>query len=309
MRILEDLFLVVLPVRLVRDDWNAFGDVRTQATTMVRVVMRVDHVFDRLARRQPLRCLHRGRGHGVADGRFDHDHVILELDENAAFAVWYQLPDAVRDTHGDWCRAGCRWGRWRRGDGAPHDVDRFRAVGPHLRDADIEYWKTTFAHDDVHRHEDAAEIAILGVGAVDRSVARKDVVDERFDALDYVLVVERGGNRKFAERGEGHRTLAAHHRRLRAGEIRGRALQKSVRGQPQGAGAGLLPAVERLVLNHIAGDRPDAALESRRVIATGSPAARRLRIVDAYQLLSHRGHGVVDRERVFRHREAWPRTT
>src|SRR6185436_2938400 len=97
MRILEDLVLVVLPVRLVRDDRHAFGDIRTQAASMVRMMMRVDHVLDRLAGRQPLRRLYRRRGYGVADRPFDHHDVILELDENAAFPVWYQLPDAVRD--------------------------------------------------------------------------------------------------------------------------------------------------------------------------------------------------------------------
>ena len=57
-RVLEDLLLVVLLVRFVRDDRNAFRRVRAYAARVVRVMMRVDDVLDRLARRQPLRRRH-----------------------------------------------------------------------------------------------------------------------------------------------------------------------------------------------------------------------------------------------------------
>src|SRR4029079_14014823 len=54
----EDLRLVVLPVRLVRDDGNTFSDVRTQAATMICMMMRVDHVLDWVAGLEPSRRLY-----------------------------------------------------------------------------------------------------------------------------------------------------------------------------------------------------------------------------------------------------------
>ena len=45
-----------------------------------------------------------------------------------------------------------------------------------------------------------------------------------------------------------------------------------------------------VVLDDVAGDRPDAALKRRRVVSAGAAAPRRLQVVDAHELLPHRGH-------------------
>ena len=54
MRILEDFLLVVPFVRFVRDDRNTFGHVCANATGMIRVVVCIDDVFDRLVGEHPL---------------------------------------------------------------------------------------------------------------------------------------------------------------------------------------------------------------------------------------------------------------
>src|ERR1041384_7864843 len=121
------------------------------------------------------------------------------------FGVSCQMPSASRSGTGAGAAAG---GAACGAEMARHDVYGVRRVDPRLCDGDIEHREPRLAHHDVHRHADAVDIAVVGVGAVDRRVAGEDVVDDGFDALDEMLVVERAGDGKLPERGERHRWVA-----------------------------------------------------------------------------------------------------
>src|SRR5215813_7631976 len=98
------------------------------APGMVGVMMRVDHVFDRLVGRKSLRCGYRRHRHTVSPRRLDHDNVVLEFDENASLAIRVELPDAVGKLDGLSGRSGGWRCRRRRGGRACNRVNRLLAV-------------------------------------------------------------------------------------------------------------------------------------------------------------------------------------
>ena len=80
-----------------------------------------------------------------------------------------------------------------------------------------------------------------------------------------------------------------------------------MRRQPDVESPNLCAAIRVLVLDDVAGDRPDTALASGRVVAARSAAAGRIFVIDPNDLLAHDGHCVVHQRDVFGDFEARPR--
>src|ERR1700680_665676 len=80
-----------------------------------------------------------------------------------------------------------------------------------------------------------------------------------------------------------------------------------MRSQPNVESSNLCTPVGMLVLDDIARNRTDAALPGSRIEPTGAAASRRKFIVDANDLLTHRGDAVVRQRGVLRDFVSWPR--
>ena len=86
MRQTRELFVILL-VLLVGDDGHTFGHEPPQPARMVKVVVRVDHIFDRLIGNQLL-CLGDDRGGaGLTVASFDQNNVILEVHGDAGVSA------------------------------------------------------------------------------------------------------------------------------------------------------------------------------------------------------------------------------
>jgi hypothetical protein len=70
-------------VRLVRDEGCAVGDEGVQAAGVVKVVMRVDHEFDRLVGHRLLHFGNQRGGVGVVLRSVDHYQMVPHLDQYA----------------------------------------------------------------------------------------------------------------------------------------------------------------------------------------------------------------------------------
>src|SRR5438128_7196943 len=80
-----------------------------------------------------------------------------------------------------------------------------------------------------------------------------------------------------------------------------------MRGQPNVESSNLCTPICILVLDDVARNRPDAALPRSRIEPTRAAASRRKFIVDANDLLTHRGDTVVHQRGVLRDSVSWPR--
>src|SRR5262249_21139495 len=70
-------------------------------------------------------------------------------------------------------------------------IDCNGGVGPHVADGDVEGWVAVLVHHDVARELDAAEVAVIRVGNLDRIIA-DDVVGRQVNHFfDQVLGIER----------------------------------------------------------------------------------------------------------------------
>src|SRR5215813_1537914 len=142
---------------------------------MIRMVMSVDHVLDRLIGEHSLRFGDRCHRSLVPGRGFDDHHVILELDQKALRGPKIQKPEAI----GDFlcldlnCSAGARYGR---GTGAAAlgittNLEGCRAVRLDIRDHDVKNGIPALLLDDMHWEFHAAEIFVPGINALEESVA------------------------------------------------------------------------------------------------------------------------------------------
>ena len=275
---------------------------------MIGVMVGVDHVPDRLVRRQHL---------GVGEGRhrlcvvsrpFDHDEVVVELDEDAPFLTRRHEPDTIGDT----LRRGARLGL----DGCGPcwsstslrirgHLERRGAVRPDVGQGQLQYWKSSLLHDEVHRILHATKVAIVRIDPLHERVARETDIDPRLDPLHEISIAERAAHGVLAG-GKGNHALAANGRDGGRCDVGRGAFEEAVRRQPDVERSRLGAPVSGLVLDDVAWDRADATLSRRRIETTGASPARRPLVVDPNKLLPHGWHGIVHRHRVFRHREPRP---
>ena len=178
-RIPENLLLVVPLVRFVRDDRNAFGHVRPHPPGMIRMVVRVDHVLDRLVRKHPLRVGDRRQRLFVAGRRLDDHDVVVELDEECS---------ASRRKSGTRRRSPIFSGSDRPAAGRLPPPPRHPGRLPWRIAADLlmpldcsaatsatvrsRIGIAALTQHDVHRKLHAAEISVLGVDSVERACRR-----------------------------------------------------------------------------------------------------------------------------------------
>lgn len=186
-------------------------------------------------------------------------------------------------------------------------LQRRRAVRLYIVQRQLQRGKPVLPHHDVRRVLHAAEIPVLRINPFEQRVAGEPDVDPRLDALHEILVAERPRHGVLTGH-KGDDILSANHRRRCGGGIGGRPLQEAVRRQPDPERAHLGAAIRRLVLDDVARNGPDAALPRRGAEAAGAAASRRNLIIDAHELLPHRGRGIVHRHHVLRDREPrpWP---
>ena len=92
------------------NDCCAFGYRRANPTGMVKVMVRVDHVFDRLVRSEFLRLGEHSRRAQFMLWGFDQYQMIRKLNQDAVVALSREVPESIADSfniyHG-------RRGRWR----------------------------------------------------------------------------------------------------------------------------------------------------------------------------------------------------
>src|ERR1700681_4024600 len=80
-----------------------------------------------------------------------------------------------------------------------------------------------------------------------------------------------------------------------------------MRSQPNVESSNLCTPIDILVLDDVARNRTDAALPGGRIEPTRAASSRRKFIVDANDLLTHRGDAVVHQPGVLRDFVSWPR--
>src|SRR6266446_7894019 len=80
-------FLVIRLVDLMRDDRSAFRHERPESARMIEVLMRVDHILDRLVRNQPLGFRDNRAGTLFTLWSLNYDDVILEVHRDARIAT------------------------------------------------------------------------------------------------------------------------------------------------------------------------------------------------------------------------------
>ena len=74
---------------------RAVGSKRGEPAGMVKVLMRVDDIFDRLVRDELFRLLDHRDGPCVVLWTFDHDQVIAHFDQHAVMRAAGEIPDPV----------------------------------------------------------------------------------------------------------------------------------------------------------------------------------------------------------------------
>ena len=203
-RRLQHDVLVKLPVHLVRDDRRSFGDERPQSGGMIRVVMRVDVIRDRLAGHQAMRLRDVRQRAPLGHGRLDDDEEVLELDElTVGIGRAAEIPDAV--------------GHLRR-----LDARRLRAAGRRLQvhrgvrfdrcDVQLQHRIDPLLLDDARGELHAVEVAVVAEGGLNRHVAERRLRRPGFDLLNQVLRVDVAVDLVLVlhrERDHGHRLAAA----------------------------------------------------------------------------------------------------
>src|SRR5437773_7381909 len=236
MRILEDVLLVVAFVRFVRDDRNTFGHVCANATGMIRVVVCIDEVFDRLVGEHPLYFADRCQGLVVTPRSFDNDEVIFELDCDTPLRAIIQNPG----TAADFLRldADSR-GRLRAASsgataalGVAAEFQCGGTVRLHAVNCDIEDWIAALTLHDVHGKFHATKVFVAGINAFNQRISRKTAVDSRLDCLDETLFVDRSRYSVLPKCRERYKLVLSAHARYLRPAIRRCAVQEAMRCQP-----------------------------------------------------------------------------
>ena len=298
--------LVERLVHLVRQDRKPFGHHRAQAARMIRVLVRVDDVADRLRRHEPLHLRQHRLGALLVADRFDDHDEVAELHQEVVRNRALERPEARGDLLGRGARRP--GGRRRRRTFGRRHRQRRGAVWLHAREGQFQDRKAALPLDDAHRILHAGDVAVIRVLRFQDHVAVERVGHGGLDPLDQVLVVDGAADREPVEGTEGHDALAALRAGTHGGVVRRRALQEPVRRQPDLEGAVLGPAVaHRVGRLRAERDRPDAALLGLRHVWSRASAPRRVLVVNAHRLLAHHRHAVVDQRVVFRDRETRPR--
>ena len=194
---------------------------------MVKVLMRVDDVFDRLVRDELFRLLDHRDGPCVVLRTFDHDQVIAHFDQHAVMRAAGQIPDPVGHLVGLHLDGGLR--------DAVGRLDVGRNIGLGFGDGQIEGRLAAPFLADPGRELHPAEILVVRVDGFGQRVAEHRIGAPQFDFIDEVLVVDRGPG--LEQVGDGERNdrglFAVIALCLDSGIVLGRRLEDAVRRDPQ----------------------------------------------------------------------------
>ena len=175
----------------MRNDRRAFSHVGSKSARMVEVMMRVDHISDRLVRDQLLHLSNDRKRTLFVQGPFDDYDVIRELDGYAvmgsALEVEHAIADFLRLNGYRWYGAGRRCRSLLR-------LNRYCCVGFYIRDGKNQYREAALLLDDHRRKFYAAKVFVETVGRLDRHVAKNIVVDPGSHSFDDVLIINVSDN-------------------------------------------------------------------------------------------------------------------
>src|SRR5262249_24393392 len=152
-----------------------------------RMVVSVDHVLDRLMGKYSFRFGDRCHRSLVPGRGFDDHYIILELDDKALWGPKIQKPEAIGDflcldlncSAGAWCGRGAGAAAL----GITTNLEGCRAVRLDIRDHDVKHGIPALLLDDVYWEFHAAEISVLGINALEESIAGESDVDSSLDML------------------------------------------------------------------------------------------------------------------------------
>ena len=140
------------------------------------MLVRVDHVADRLARRELAHLVDHGTGAPFVQRRLDEDQVILHLDRDAVVRAAADEPDAVGHlVHGD--ALGC-------GAHELGHLDVGRRVRLDLAHGEVEHRKAALRLPDAASETARRRSRDSRVGRDARGVAEHRIRRARLDALD-----------------------------------------------------------------------------------------------------------------------------
>ena len=167
------------------DDRDTLRRDRPEPAGVIEVVMRGDHVPDRLVRDEVFDLGQHGCRALVVQWALDEDHVILHLDQHTVMGAAGDVPDAV----------GCHLSRdlavWRRrlfdriGHRSVHGE-----VGLDVSNGEVERRIRADHLPDPRRELHARKVLVLRIADLDRYVAEHGVRGHRVDLLDQVLGVD-----------------------------------------------------------------------------------------------------------------------
>ena len=230
---------------VMRDNGGALGHERAQAASVVKVVMRVDHVFDRLVRDDLLHLGDHRHGAFVVLRPFDDHQMILHFYQHAVMRPACQVPDAIRHLLGLHLHG-------RLADIVRH-LDVGRRMGFDLADGQIEGREASLFLRDLGGKLHPAKILVLGVGRLRQHIAKDGIGVPGFHLLDQVALVDLRVDLQLAghHKGDGGQLLATFRARLHGGLVCQGRFDHAVRGNPelmlavidgrQGRGDGILP--------------------------------------------------------------------
>src|SRR5262249_28013126 len=238
---------------------------------------------------------------------FDDHYIILELDDKALWGPGIQKPEAIGDFL---CLdLNCSAGAWYRRDagaaalGITTNLHGCRAVRLDLRDHHVKNGIPALLLDDMHWEFHAAEIFILGINALEESIAGKSDVDSSLDMLDLILFVDGSRDCVLVECSKRHEFLFSACACDAGMAICERGLQESMWREPDIERADFITAIKILILDDVAGNRPYAALPSAGVEWSCAAAPRWELVVDANNFLTHGRNRVVHQRHILRHLE------
>ena len=189
MRVDHRLFIIG-PIDLMRDDRHALRCVGTNAPGVVKMMVRVDQVLNRLIRYELFHLGHYRRRTVVALRPFDDDQIILHFNQRAVMRAAGDVPNPVRRLFG-LNRHGISTHIFRH-------LDIYRRICSDGGNRQIQSRQTILVLNNLGRELDASEIAVGAVVCHNLQVAGDRVAVPRLDAFDLVLIVRIGVDFLFA---------------------------------------------------------------------------------------------------------------